>query len=239
MTFTLEGLYLQDSYIKEYETKIISIEENKIILEKTIFYPMGGGQPSDKGILQSKDEILNIVEVKKIDGEIIHIVHKKPEIIKENEIINCKLDWERRHTLMRYHTATHILCSVFNKYAGALITGNQIDVDKTRIDFDLENFDREKITYYSDLANQIISRNIDIEIFFMNRDKAMKIEGITKLAKALPPSIEKLRIVKIGDFDMQADGGTHVKNTSEIGKIEIIKAENKGKNNRRVYFKLD
>lgn len=232
-------IYLEDSYLKELQAKVIEINDNKIILDKTIFYPTGGGQPCDKGLIEFNDKKFNVIDVKKNEGKIVHEIEINNEInFKENDIVNCKIDWERRYTLMKYHTATHILCSVFNKETGALITGNKIDIEKTRIDFNLENFDRDKINNFADKANEIISNNIDIETYFMDKEEAMKIDNITKLAKSLPENIKKLRIVKIGDVDLQADAGTHVKNTKEIGKIEIIKAENKGKNNRRVYFKL-
>ena len=139
---------------------------------------------------------------------------------------------------MRSHTATHILAAVMHNDAGALITGNQIDLDKTRIDFSLENFDREQIGAYIKKTNEHIQRNLDVKTYFLPKDKAMKIPGVVKLAGALPPDIAELRIVEIGDVDLQADGGTHVKNTSEIGPIELVKCENKGKSNRRVYFRL-
>ena len=148
------------------------------------------------------------------------------------------IDWERRYTLMRMHTAAHILSAVFHREAGALITGNQLNMDKSRIDFSLENFDRGKIDMYARMANNIMKREIEVKGYFLEREEAMKIPGIVKLAKALPPTIKELRILEIVDIDTQADGGTHVKNTSEVGEIEIIKADNKGRNNRRVYYKL-
>ena len=121
---------------------------------------------------------------------------------------------------------------------GAKITGNQLGVDKSRIDFNLEDFDRKLINKYIDTANEESSKGIPVETFSLQREEAMKIPDIVKLAGALPPNIKTLRIVKIGSLDTQADGGTHVKNTIEIGKIELLKLENKGKNNRRAYFTI-
>ncbi len=158
--------------------------------------------------------------------------------LKAGDKVHCTIDWDRRHKLMRYHTAAHILSAIVHKETGALITGNQIAVDHARFDFDLENFDREKMAEYVKEANDAIKRNMDVKMYFLPREEAMKIPGVVKLANALPPQVQQLRIVEIGDVDTQADGGTHVRNTSEIGQIEIIKMDNKGKSNRRVYFRL-
>jgi len=127
---------------------------------------------------------------------------------------------------------------LIHKETGALITGNQLNTDKSRIDFSLENFDREALQSYADKANEIINKDFPIKIYTMPREEAFKIPSITKLANVLPPAVKELRIVEIGGFDTQADGGTHVKSTKEVGELEIVNAENKGKHNRRVYYKL-
>jgi Ser-tRNA(Ala) deacylase AlaX len=136
------------------------------------------------------------------------------------------------------HTAGHILAAMIYKSSGILITGNQIDIDKTRFDFSMENFDKSAFQSLVEEANAAIARNLDVSVSFLPREEAMKIEGAVKLAVALPPDVKELRMVRIGDVDYQADGGTHVKNTSEIGKIVFLGAENKGKNNRRITYTL-
>ena len=143
---------------------------------------------------------------------------------------------------MKMHTTCHIISTIFHREAGALITGNQIGYDKSRIDFSIEDYDIEKIKEYIEIANQEIQKELDVSVSYMKREEALKDSSLVKLANALPPAVENLRIVTIGDvenpLDRQADGGTHVKNTKEIGKVEFLKSENKGKSNRRVYFKL-
>jgi Ser-tRNA(Ala) deacylase AlaX len=139
---------------------------------------------------------------------------------------------------MKMHTTAHILCAIVNRETGALITGNQISPGESRIDFNLEQFDREKISDYTKAANDVVARGLEVKSYFMNRDEALKMPGLVKLANALPPAVDVLRIVQIGDVDTQADGGVHVGNTREIGEIVVNKAENKGKNNRRLYFSL-
>jgi len=231
-------IYLEDSYVKEIDTTIKSVTDGKFVeLEDNIFYAKGGGQPFDTGKLVKDDTEFKVIFVGKFDGKISHQVEPESQL-KEGDKVKCVLDWDRRYKLMRSHTATHILAAVMHNEAKALITGNQIDVDRTRIDFSLEDFDREKINEYISKANEHIKRNLEIKTYFLPKEEAMKIEGVVKLAGALPPDIAELRIVEIGDVDLQADGGTHVNNTSEIGEIELVKCDNKGKSNRRVYFKL-
>jgi Ser-tRNA(Ala) deacylase AlaX len=149
------------------------------------------------------------------------------------------IDWERRYKFMRMHTAAHVICEIFHRHSGALITGNQLGIDKSRIDFSLENFDKGEMSGYFHKANEIIAKDLRIRSYFLPREKAMQMENITKLANVLPPNVSELRIVEIEGFDIQADGGTHVKSLKEVGKLKFVGAENKGKSNRRVYFALE
>ena len=139
---------------------------------------------------------------------------------------------------MRMHTSAHIVSTLIHERTGALITGNQLGLDKTRIDFNLENFDRDAFDSYLEEANEIIERKLEVSISYMPRNEVLKIPSMVKLAGAFPPNVETLRIVSIGDFDTQADGGTHVRNTSEVGELELVKLENKGATNRRIYYTL-
>lgn len=232
-----DALYLEDSYAKSCEAKVEKlISPTEAVLSKNLFYPRGGGQPTDTGKIIRNNETFAITEVYKNDGEVIHKVSNAGLAVGDS--VTCELDWERRYRLMRSHTAAHILSTVMQRETGALITGNQLDVDKTRFDFSLENFDRELMDRMVQRANEEVAKNANVKIYSLPREQALKIEGIVKLAAALPPSIAVLRIVEIEGIDTQADGGTHVKNTSEIGKLELVKMENKGAQNRRIYFKL-
>ncbi|MEK6890787.1 MAG: alanyl-tRNA editing protein [Nanoarchaeota archaeon] len=236
-----EMLYLKDSYMKECESEVLEVIENEgkyfIILDKTIFYAQGGGQAYDTGkIISENNEEYNVLSVKKVEGKISHEVDKSG--LNTNEHVKCEIDWERRHKLMRSHTATHILAETIFKETNALITGNNIDIDKCRIDFDLENNDVELMKKSVEDANKVISRHLPIKVEFMPREEAEKIPQLSKLAKGLPPSLTEVRVVSIGDYDIQGDGGTHVHNTKEIGKIEFIKVDNRGKNNRRIYIQI-
>jgi misacylated tRNA(Ala) deacylase len=229
-------LYMIDSYMQDFEATVTKVEGKIVILDKTAFYPQGGGVPDDCGKLVFEGSTFNVRMVKKLGSDVIHELDQVG--LKVGDKVHGWLDWERRYKLMRMHTAAHILSAIVNKETGALITGNNIYLDKARIDFDLETFDREKLAEYCAKANQEILKNQPITVEFMPREKALKIPAVVKLAGALPPAVKELRLVKIGDIDLQADGGPHVSNTKEVGTIEIIDTENRGKNNRRVYFKL-
>ena len=228
-------LYMEDSYLKDFEAVVESVKDDKyVVLDKSSFYPSGGGQPHDTGTIICNGEEYPVVYVGKFSGKISHEVSKQG--LKAGGKVIGKIDWERRYKLMRMHTAAHLLISIFNKEANVLITGNQLDVDKSRIDFNMENFDREKIIQYISMANEIIKQDLPVKVYNLPREEAMRINGVVKLAGALPPDVNELRIVEIPGIDIQADGGTHVKSLSEIGAIDFVKAENKGKENRRVYY---
>jgi len=231
-----KALYLEDSYLCEFDATVKEANGRFIVLDQTAFYPDSGGQPHDTGKLTCNGQEYKVVFVKKISGEISHEVDK--EGLNVGDKVHGILDWERRHILMRAHTASHVLAAVLYNETGAKITGNQLGLEKSRVDFNLEKFDREKLAEYFAKANEILKRDLGVKAEFMPREEAMRLPAIVKLASVLPPAIKELRIVSIGDIDKQADGGTHVRNTSEVGEIEMISAENKGKNNRRVYFRL-
>lgn len=233
--------YLTDCYTKEFETKIICINEEGLIeLEKTYFYPTSGGQPNDTGKIFKDSDEYNVLDVIKSDGRILHKLRNNVEKnrLSVGDNIRGVIDWERRYRLMRYHTASHILSTLIHNETGAEITGNQLYIDKARVDFSLENFDRDLMKSFQEKTNEIIKKNIPISFRILEREEAFKIPSLVKLRKQLPETITEIRIVDVGEFDHQACGGTHLKNTSEIGEIEIYELENKGKDRRRIYFKI-
>ena len=232
----MDALYLKDSYQKEFTARIINVEGNFVYLNQTAFYPNSGGQPHDTGSLYKGKEEFNVLFTTKMSGKIAHQVDKTG--LKINDEVKGYINWDRRYKLMRMHTAAHIISEMFHKETNALITGNQLDLEQSRIDFSLENFDKNKIAECIKKSNEIVKNNLPIKVYFLSREKAMKIPQVTKLAMGLPEAIKEVRIVEIQGYDKQADGGTHVKSTKEVGEIKFLKAENKGKDNRRVYFTL-
>lgn len=231
------ALFLEDSYLKECDATVVSVKDGKyVVLDQTLFYPKGGGQPWDSGTIVRGNDEFKVVYVGKFAGEISHEVDHAG--LGEGEKVHCILDWERRYKLMRSHTAAHLFASLLCTGTGALVTGNQIEEDKVRFDFNLEKFDPEIVREYIAKSNELFRRDISVKWYELPRDEALRIPGVVKMAEAFPPNIPSLRIVEIVGVDAQADGGTHVKNLKEVGQIELLRTENKGKQNRRVYFAL-
>ncbi|MBN1386076.1 alanyl-tRNA editing protein [Candidatus Woesearchaeota archaeon] len=231
-----KALYMDDSYMKEFDAKVTDADGKNIELDQTAFYPESGGQPADHGKLVKEGVEYMVLHTKKDKGRIVHEVDR--EGLSVGDEVHGVIDWERRYRLMRSHTAAHVVSGMFSKTTEAKITGNQLGLDKIRIDFNLENFDREVIESLITRSNELIHKNLDIKAYGMPREEVEKNPDMVKLAAGLPPGIKVLRIVEIDGFDSQPDGGTHVRNTSEVGELEILKMENKGASNRRVYIRL-
>ena len=229
-------LFLEDSYLRECDARVVSASGKEIVLDQTVFYPRGGGQPSDTGSILCGGRAFRVLDVRKRDGQIIHELESGG--LGALEQVKCVIDWERRYRLMRMHTAAHVLAAVMHKELGALISGNQLEEDRSRFDFTMDGFDREKFESAVKKANEALGSGAELRVYSLPREAAMRIPGVVKLAGALPPSISVLRIVEIPGIDVQADGGTHVRSLREVGKISVIKMENKGKDNRRIYFTL-
>ncbi|HLD04214.1 MAG TPA: alanyl-tRNA editing protein AlaXM [Candidatus Nanoarchaeia archaeon] len=235
------ALYLLDCYKKEFEAKVRSIKDGKfVVLDKTVFYPTGGGQPNDTGILirKSDNKEFPVVFVGKFDDLISHEVQNAQDLKEGDEVIG-KIDWDRRYKHMRFHTAMHLVAVLFNKETGAVTTGNQIALDKSRVDIKLENFDREKIQALIPKINALIAEGHPVKLSYVPREEAEKrLKSFNFMEIGFDPNIKDIRIVDVEGFNAQACGGTHIANTKEIGSIQIVKMENKGKDNRRIYFEL-
>lgn len=234
-----KALYMDDMHMRTCDAQVVSVKDGKyVVLDQTIFYPRSGGVDHDTGILMDDSgNKYNVVFVGKFGGEISHEVDN--EGLKQGDTVHCILDWERRYRLMRFHTSAHVLSAVFAKEAGALITGNNLTTEKGRIDFSLEDFDREKMESYFKTANQLIEKDLPVKVYGMERSEVEKNPELVKLAMGLPPNINVLRIVDIEGYDAQPDGGAHVDSLKEIGKVVFLKADNKGAKNRRVYYTIE
>ena len=226
-------LYWEEPYSKSFNAKVVSLDGPAVVLDRTLFYPRGGGVACDTGTLNGS----KVQETTKADDKIIHTLETQSSLTIGDQV-EGQVDWERRHRLMRMHTAGHLLSSVLYSRANCRITGNQIDVEKSRMDFNLESFDRAQIERYVSEANEVIGKDAPVKTYFLRREEALKLPDMVKLAEAAPPAEDELRIVEIEGVDRQADGGLHVSHLKEIGQIELLKLENKGKTNRRLYYDL-
>lgn len=237
-----KALYLLDCYLKEFEATVESVKDDKyVVLDKTNFYPNAGGQPYDTGKIISEDGTeYDVVYVAKFGDMISHEVEMtgKPSL-KAGDKVKGVIDWDRRYRLMRMHTAAHVISIIIEKDADALITGNQLGLDKSRIDFNLENFDRDKFAGYMDEANELIKKGAKVNLYLLPREEALqKYERLTNLAKGFSDDIKEVRIVEIEGVTVEACGGTHLKDINEIKGVKLLKLDNKGKNNRRLYYEL-
>ncbi|MFH1668878.1 MAG: alanyl-tRNA editing protein, partial [Candidatus Woesearchaeota archaeon] len=174
-----EQVYLKDSYKKEFESTVTKVDGKDIILDKTIFYPSSGGQPGDIGALVVDGKEYQVISTKKSGPDIVHEVDAQG--IKPGDTATSLIDWSRRYRFMRGHTACHILSFIVHEKTGALITGNQIAEDKCRIDFDLENFDKEQMNRFESKTNDIISEGVDVDTKFLPREEALQIPSVMKL----------------------------------------------------------
>ncbi|MBR9680644.1 MAG: alanyl-tRNA editing protein [Candidatus Altiarchaeota archaeon] len=229
-----ELLHMKDNYLRRFKATITEIVENGIVLDRTAFYPLGGGVNFDKGMIVA-DKKYNVIETKWQDGKIVHIIEDTSGLLK-GQTVNGEIEWERRYKLMRNHTAAHLLESIVFDKTKALIGSGKVDTDKGYLGFTLENMDRELIQGAVDKANKLIEKGAPVKIYFMERSEALKDPNMVKLAGKLPPEVKRLRIVEIEGIEKQACGGPHIANINEIVKIEILKLKNKGKQNRRLYY---
>jgi|TARA_Y100000813_G_scaffold162424_1_gene123069 misacylated tRNA(Ala) deacylase len=226
-------IFRDDPYKKECEAKILDFGDNWIILDQTVFYAEGGGQLGDTGLIKAGQQEIQIENTIKENDLIKHIFNSKFDFeIGDN--VTCIIDWDRRYKLMKMHTSLHLLCSLVN----AKVTGGSVGDGKGRLDFNLDfKPNKEEL---KDNLNDLIQGNHDITISWISAQELDKNPNLVKTMSVLPPRTNgSIRMVRIGDnIDYQPCGGTHVKNTSEIGLVEINKVENKGKLNKRVAISL-
>ncbi len=230
-----ELLFQTDSYCKEFDAIVTRTipEEKAVVLDRTAFYPGGGGQPNDVGMLGAA----RVSKVRKAGEEVLHILDG--ELPAVGAQLRGVLDWGRRYRLMRTHTAMHVLCgTVFRDY-GALVTGGDMEPLKGRMDFEFERLQRDLVSVIEAAVNAEAAKAREVRVQILPREEAFKIPDLirTKI-NLLPEGIQKVRTVEIVGLDLQADGGTHVANTSEVGRIRVVDYKSKGASNKRIYIEL-
>ncbi len=223
------------NYIKTFESKVVKQGSDYVVLEKTAFYPEGGGQPSDRGILTWNETSGEVRKVTK-SGIVKHKVAKIPPL---GEDVKGKIDWKRRYAHMKMHTAQHIISGIAYDLFGARTVGNQINKKSSRLDLSPFKPNEEQLQTLEEQSNAIINAGRPVKIYTENREALLKrTDPLRSNLDLIPSSIKKLRVIEIEDFDVCPCAGTHVKNTSEIGQMRIIKTENKGKERTRVRYEL-
>jgi len=232
-----EELYLRDSYLREFEAKVLAhdSESNGVQLDRTAFYPGGGGQLPDQGALSNGLAQYRVSRVKRGNAHIID-----GDLPPVGCQVRGEIDWDRRYKIMRTHTAMHILCGVIWRDYQASVTGGNMDVLGGRMDFEFERLAPEVIAEIEEKINREVEAARAVKTEILPRETAFQIPDLirTKI-NLLPESIQEVRTVEIVGLDLQADGGTHVGNTSEVGKIKIAKYKSKGGINKRLYVELE
>lgn len=237
-----ELLYQTNSYLQEFNATVTTItDDGAVILDQTAFFPGGGGQPCDAGELVSgrRQQLRwRVVKVRKMAEDVLHHVEGEPPTV--GTALTGLLDWERRYQLMRTHTAMHILCGVIWRDYGAFVTGGNMEPLEGRMDFEFETMHQELVQEIEDSINAEVTRARPVVVDIVPREVAFRIPDLirTKI-NLLPESIREVRTVEIKGLDLQADGGTHVANTAEVGRIRITDYKSKGRINKRIYVRLE
>ncbi len=226
--------YLRDAYLFQFEATVVDVREGAIALDRTAFYPTGGGQPHDTGTLAG----LAVTDVRKEDEIVWHSV-TGGELPAIGSSVRGELDWDRRHRLMRTHTALHVLCGVIWNEWRVPVTGGNMEPLSARMDFEFDPLPDGFGSRVEDLVNAELAADRVIEVSFLPRSTAVMDEDLIRTKVSMIPStVPEIRVVDIVGLDKQADGGTHVRSTGEVGRIRVIKLENKGKGNKRVRLEV-
>ncbi|MDP9439536.1 MAG: alanyl-tRNA editing protein [Actinomycetota bacterium] len=231
-------LFLEDSYRREFRAGVERIDGREVVLEETAFFPGGGGQPADKGTIGIGPVNAAVVDARREGGGIVHVLDRAiPDTVRE---LNGALDWGRRYAHMRYHTALHVLSGVIWRAFGAKVTGGQMRADRARMDFSFPGeWTAEVVGEIERLTNEALAEGRPVRVYGLPREEALGNPDLIRTqVNLVPERVKTVRIVEIENLDTQADGGTHVANTREVGEIEITAHKSKGRQNKRVEFVL-
>ena len=233
-----ELLFHDHSYLQEFDATVTAVAEAGVALNRTAFYTGGGGQPSDIGILRVDSRDYTVTGIKRDGGLLLHLIDgERPG---EGSLVSGRIDWARRYQLMRTHTALHILCGVVWRDYGALVTGGNMQPGEARIDFELERMSADFAEEVEAKINEEVAASRNVLVANLPREEAEQIPDLirTKI-NLLPTNIREVRTIDIQGLDVQADGGTHVNNTTEVGRIRVVGHESKGRINKRLRIALD
>ena len=233
-----ELLYYSESYLKQFEATVTDVVAGGVVLNRTAFYVGGGGQPADSGVLTVGSREYSVTGIKRVDGQFVHLI--SGELPSQSSIVKGQIDWERRYLLMRTHSALHILCGVVWRDYGARVTGGDMKPGEGRMDFEFESFSAEFVDELEAKINAEVKKHLEIRINRLSREEAdQEPDLIRTKVNLLPSDIQEIRTIDIDGLDLQADGGTHVANTQEVGTIKVVGHESKGRINKRIRIALE
>ena len=233
-----ELLFHAESYLKEFEATVTDVLDGGVVLDRTAFFTGGGGQPTDSGTLTLGGTEYQVTGIKRVEGKLMHQI--SGDLPAAGSTVTGRIDWDRRYLLMRTHTALHILCGVVWRDYGAKVTGGDMKPGEARMDFEFENISAEFAKEVEAKINAEVTADRDIIVDTLSREEAEQVPDLirTKI-NLLPPGIQEIRTIDIHGLDLQADGGTHVANTREVGVIKVVGHESKGRINKRIRIALE
>lgn len=246
MTTGGEQLCYTDAYARTAEARVVAVEPGAtttVVLDRTVFYPGGGGQPSDRGLLirAADGRAWTVGRARKVDGEIVHELESADEDPPGvGNLVRVDLDWARRLSLMRTHTALHALCGVVWRDHGALVTGGNMEPGSGRMDFEFERMSGDLVDEIESKVNTELAAARDVRVAILPRAEAFAIPDLIRTkVNLLPEGIDEIRTIEIVGLDLQADGGTHVANTRDVGRIRVTGYESKGRINKRIRIAVE
>ena len=232
-----EELAAVDAYLREIDATVVEAGEAGIVLDRTVFYPRGGGQPGDTGTISWEGGSVAVTDTFKRSGVLLHACEDSPPAV--GTAVHAAIDWEHRYYLMRTHTALHVLSAIVWRDFGAKVTGGNMEPGRARMDFELETISMEFGRDVEERLNAALSENHPVQVLHMPRSEALADPDLIRTKVSLIPEfVDPIRVVDIGTIDRQADGGTHVANTCEVGPVRVVKTESKGKGNKRMRIEL-
>jgi misacylated tRNA(Ala) deacylase len=232
-----EELAAVDAYARETEGTVVEIAEDGVILDRTVFYPRGGGQPGDTGELSWVGGSMRVADTYKREGGVVHV--PEGDLPAPGTAVRARIDWDRRYRLMRTHTALHVLSSVIWRDWGAKVTGGNMEPGVARMDFELDSMSVEFGQEVEKRLNAALAQGHPVQVRFVPRATALADPDLIRTkVNLIPESVDPIRVIEIGTIDKQADGGTHVANTSEVGTVRVVKTESKGRGNKRMRIEL-
>ena len=229
-------LYLRDAYVTEFDATVTAVDGQRVALDRTAFYPTGGGQAFDTGRLGDTP----VVEVRKEGDLVWHTLAEDAPLPSVGDSVHGEIDWDRRHQLMRTHTALHVLCGVIWHRWGKAVTGGNMEPLSARMDFEFDPLPEGFGPEVEKLVNDELAADRPINTQFLPRDTAVHDEDLIRTkVNMIPESVKEIRVIDIVGLDKQADGGTHVHSTQEVGRVRVVKTESKGRANKRVRIEVD
>ena len=234
-----EELAVRDAYRRECTATVVAAVADGVLLDRTVFYPQGGGQPGDTGLLEWTGGTVAVADTVRREGEVVHVLADGP-VPATGTPVRAVIDWERRHLLMRTHTALHVLSALVWREFGAKVTGGNMEPGRARMDFELESMSVEFGREVEERLNAILAEGHPVRVLFLARAEALADPDLIRTKVSLiPEHVDPVRVVDIAGADRQADGGTHVADTAEVGRVRVVKTESKGKSNKRMRIELE